>query len=201
MVELDGETEQREVFFQQIRQRIMLPWRPTDLHNHLIILRRRNGKNDEYVEDLRVRRALLQRLLALFTRRGHWRSAHGEEPVHKFYKDFDWRPAGELEELFPDDAVPDGLHFRDMDESQYVTELDCHTFQHWLTEGRHNCEIAQALLHTWINDLQTSAHETLASFFSIPCSSSRLLIRLRMLLRNKRSTCFCWRLSSVSIVL
>ena len=76
--------EQREVPFQQIRQRIMLPWRPTGLHKHLIILRRRNGKKDEYVEDLRVRRALLQRLLALFARRGHWRSAHGEEPAHKF---------------------------------------------------------------------------------------------------------------------
>ena len=66
MVELDAEFEQREVFFQQVRRRIVLPWQPRDLHNHLIILRRRNGKKDDYVEDLRVRRALLQRLLSLY---------------------------------------------------------------------------------------------------------------------------------------
>ena len=44
------------VHFKQIRRRVVLPWRPQDLHNNLIILRRRGGSSDEYVEDLRVRR-------------------------------------------------------------------------------------------------------------------------------------------------
>ena len=61
--------------------------------------------------------------------------------------------------------MPADLHFQDVDEADYITAFTCRTFQNWLTEGRHNCDIAQALVHTWVNDIQTSAHDTLADFF------------------------------------
>ena len=44
--------------FERTRSRAKLPWRPSDLRDVLIILLRCNGKKEEYIEDLRVRKQL-----------------------------------------------------------------------------------------------------------------------------------------------
>ena len=82
-----------------------------------------------------------------------------------YYTDFDLRPEHELEEIFDFDAVPAVLNFQDLDESDWLTESPSSVFQEWLTEGRHNCDVAQALLHTWTHHLQGSASDTLKDFF------------------------------------
>ena len=84
-----SEPEPRQVSFVQVRQRIRLPWRPVDLRNNLIILRRRNGDKDEYVEDLRVRRHFVQGILEILTKLGDWRPDRCCEPLRMFYTDFD----------------------------------------------------------------------------------------------------------------
>ncbi len=141
------------------------PWKPQDLRDHFIVLRRHNARREDYVEDLRVRRNLLRQLLELLTEEGDWRPGHGTEPLHMYYTDFGLRPKHELEEIFDFDAVPAGLNFQDLDESDWLTELSSSVFQEWLTEGRHNCDVAQALLHTWTHHLQGSASDTLKDFF------------------------------------
>ena len=156
---------QEFVEYARVRQRVRLPWKPQDLHDNFIVLRRRNARREEYVEDLRVRRNLLRRILKLLTTERDWRKGHGVEPLHMYYVDFDIRSEHELEDIFPMDDVPSALHFRDLDESDYVTELTRNVFQDWLTEGRHNCDVAQALLHTWTHYLQGSANDTLHDFF------------------------------------
>ena len=62
--------ELRDVTVDQIAERLKLPWKPTSLRDYLIILRRRNASRDDYVEDLRVRRKVIRRLLNLLTKLG-----------------------------------------------------------------------------------------------------------------------------------
>ena len=38
-------------------------------------------------------------------------------------------------------------------------------FIEWLTEGRHDCEVAQALLHTWTRFLKGTPSDTLSDFY------------------------------------
>ena len=110
-IRIASEPEPRQVSFVQVRQRIRLPWRPVDLRNNLIILRRRNGDKDEYVEDLRVRRHFVQGILEILTKLGDWRPDRGCEPLHMFYTDFDIMPDHEFEEVLPLDGVPAGFNF------------------------------------------------------------------------------------------
>ena len=119
-----------------IRQRLVLPWRPEDLRDHFIILRRRNGSKDDYIEDLRVRRNWLKRIMLLLTHRGEeWRPGHPDEALHMFYTEIDLRPETEIEEIFEEDAVPDGLNFQDTLDDERVTELSYPVFDEWLSEG------------------------------------------------------------------
>jgi hypothetical protein len=84
-----------------------------------------------------------------------------------YYTSFDVREEHELDAMFPDDGVPAGLNFQDLDESDYVTELTPAVFQDWLSEGRHNCDLAQAALRVWTYDLRGSANDTLHDFFTL----------------------------------
>ena len=71
------------VTFDRIRQRVLLPWKPEDLRENFIVLRRRIGRTEQYLEkDLRVRRNLLRTILLFLTKRGNWRPGHGEETLH-----------------------------------------------------------------------------------------------------------------------
>ena len=69
-----------------VRQRFRLPWQPKDLHDYLIVFRRQiPNRPGEYIEDLRVRRNLVARLLRLFTRQGTWREHCGIQTMHQYY--------------------------------------------------------------------------------------------------------------------
>ena len=74
----------------QIRQRVVLPWKPSALREYFIVFRRRKHQKEEYVEDLRVRRGLIIRTLKLLSKPGHWRPGQGVQPLHQFYNGFDW---------------------------------------------------------------------------------------------------------------
>ena len=93
--------QQEFVEVERIQQRVKLPWRPEDLREHFIVLRRRLGRSEHYLEeDLRVRRNLLTRILKSLTLRGEWRPCHGEETMHTNYDAFDIRDAHEMETIF-----------------------------------------------------------------------------------------------------
>ena len=81
---------ERTVQRTDVEQRLKLPWTPESLRDHLIILRRRNASRDDYVEDLRVRRDMIKRLLQLITQRGNWKEGKGEEPPHAYNVGFDF---------------------------------------------------------------------------------------------------------------
>ena len=67
--------------------------------------------------------------------------------VAHVYTFFNVREDHTLDAMFPDTGVPAGLNFQDLDESDSVTKLVPVVFQGWLSEGRHNCDLAQAALH------------------------------------------------------
>ena len=48
--------EHRRVQWRDVEQRLKLPWKPESLRDYLIVLRRRDCRREDYVEDLKVRR-------------------------------------------------------------------------------------------------------------------------------------------------
>ena len=118
-----------DVPLERVKQRVLLPWKPEDLRDHLIILRRRNAQREEYIEDLRVRRRMLSRVLLLLTKKGDWRPGHGREALHMYYGDVGLRQTHEIQEVFPEDDVPATLNFRDVDDTEWPHELDLRTFE------------------------------------------------------------------------
>lgn len=158
--------EKELVDIERIHQPVKLPWRPEDLRENFIVLRRRLGRSENYIEkDLRVRWRLLNIILFFLTQRGEWRPGHGEETMHMWYDAFDMRDDHEMETIFPQDAVPPQLNFQDLTEDDLVTELRFATFQDWLMEGKFQCEGAQALLHLWMHDLRGQDSDTLRDLF------------------------------------
>ena len=86
--------------------------------------------------------------------------------MHQYYTGFDVRTDEDIDLLFPEDGVPEGLHFEDVDETENqdaLTELD---FVHWLTEGRHDCEVANTLLQAWTSFFKSSGNDALPDFFA-----------------------------------
>jgi hypothetical protein len=150
---------------ERVERRVTLPWKPRDLSDHLIVFRRRRGRARDYVEDLRVRRALVTRILLLLTERGEWRPGRGVEARHMYYSSFDWLSPEQLEQLLPEDGVPEDLNFQDIDEALPTGGLTRALFVDWLQEGRHDCPVAQALLNAWATRLQGAANESLEDFF------------------------------------
>ena len=51
-----------QIPYQRVRQRVVLPWKPREIREHFVVLRRRNARREDYVEDLQVRRSLLGRI-------------------------------------------------------------------------------------------------------------------------------------------
>ena len=56
------------VHITDIEERLKLPWQPASLRDHLFVLRRRNASRDDYIEDLRVRRNIIRRLMHRLTK-------------------------------------------------------------------------------------------------------------------------------------
>ena len=119
----------------QIRRRVVLPWKPSDLRDYLAIFRRRNASKDEYVEDLRTRRAFIKSLLQILTALERWRADENPGPMHQYYTGFDVRTDEDIGLLFPEDGVHEGLHFEDVDETENQDALTELEFVHWLTDG------------------------------------------------------------------
>ena len=166
MADIDGEDVPRFVHCNEITQRVKLPWKPADLHDYFITFRRRDAEKDDYIEDLRVRRNFITGILKLLTLKGNWRPHQGEEPLHKWYTGFEWLSDAEIEECFPLDDVPEGLHIESLDETEATNvAMNVDIFTLWLNEGRHDCEVAPTLLHLWIHTLAASKHDTLYDFF------------------------------------
>ena len=165
LVRVGDEPEPRHVNQRDVQSRMRLPWKPVDLQHSLIVLRRRRGVSDEYVEDLRVRRNFVVALLRCLTRLGHWRQHRGEEPMHAYYTEFDWLPEEEIEEILPEDGMPASLVVHDLAHEEDAPVLTRALFQEWLWEGRHDCDVAVSLLRFWATAVRGSSHDTVADYF------------------------------------
>ena len=72
----------------------------------------------------------------------------------------------DIDLLFPEDDIPEGLHFEDVDETEKQDTLTQLEFVHWLTEGRHDCEVAYTLLQAWTSFFKSSGNDALPDFFA-----------------------------------
>ena len=119
---------------------------------------------DEYIEDLRTRRVFIQNLMQLLTAEATWRSDEDPGPMHQYYTGFDILSTTQIEEVFPEDDVPEGLHFEDVDETDSSEAFTETQFVQWLTEGRFDCDVAQTLLHTWTRFMKGTPNDVLSDF-------------------------------------
>ena len=81
----EDEFDYRIVTLDSIEQRVQVPWKPRDLADNLVVFRRRIGRTEEYIEDLRVRRNFVRRVLTLLTTKGFYRPDQGEQSRHMYY--------------------------------------------------------------------------------------------------------------------
>ena len=129
-----NETEKRTVPLKDVEQRVQVPWKPRDLAENFIVFRRRLGRTEAYVEDLRVRKNFVRRVLTLLMERGFYRPDQGEQCRHMYYSTCDLAESN-IEDLLEDD-VPGDLHFRDIDEQLPTGNVARQMFTDWLTFGR-----------------------------------------------------------------
>ena len=155
--------ERRVVALEDVEQRVQVPWKPRDLADNFIVFRRRIGRSDEYIEDLRVRKNFVRRILDLLMEPGFYRPDQGEQCRHMYYSSCD-RVESNIEEL-PEDGVPTDLHFRDLDEQLPSGNVSKQMFVDWLPLGRHDCAVARALGYAWTEKLKGSGNETIGEFF------------------------------------
>ena len=150
-----------------VSKRVVLPWRPEDLRDNLLIFRRRRGREEDYVDDLKVRRVLVQRLLRLLTLQGTWREHQGVEPLHRYYTCCEYWDDTAIEEMFPElEGVPAGLNIQDAPENPALHVVSETQVVDWLKEGKHDCELAQLLLNLWVETRSVVTHgATLQAFF------------------------------------
>ena len=71
-----------------------------------------------------------------------------------YYTEFDWLDEEELATVLPEDGVPESLHIEDLDDEPHVSGMTKQEFQDWIWEGRHDCEVAQAMLRMWLGVLR-----------------------------------------------
>ena len=94
--------------------------------------------------------------------------------MHMYYTGFDWLSDTEIDAIFPEEeAVPRDLRFHDWDEGAEQRALSVHDFSDWLVHGRHELEIAQALLGTWTTSLRGADCSSLGDFFERIVEDSR----------------------------
>ena len=166
LVEFHDGGEALEIQTSCISRRVQLPWKPADLRDYLIIFRRRNAGKDEYIEDLKVRRAFVENLLQIFTRLDAWRPDEPIGPMHQYYTGFDLLQSDVISDFLPENDVPEGLHFQDFDagdsDDRRITRME---FTEWLQEGKNDCNVAQCLLVAWTRFLAKSDNESLSDLF------------------------------------
>ena len=146
---------------------MQVPWKPRDLADNFIVFRRRLGRTETYVEDLRVRKNFVRRVLTLLMERGFYRPGQGEQCRHMYYSTCDLAESN-IEEL-PEDDVPGDLHFRDIDEQLPTGNVTRQMFTDWLTFGRHDCDVARSLGYAWTEHLKGTDEETPGDFFDRLC--------------------------------
>jgi len=164
-VEIADHKQLIRVAASKIRSRLRLPWKPRDLQHALIVLRRRSGNKTEFVEDLRVRRPFVVALLRALSERGQWREHRDVEPMHMYYTEFDWLTQEEIEEVLPENDLPDTLVIQDLTNKDEPTGLTCSVFQEWLHEGKQDCDTAKTMLRFWHSARQGSINDATADLF------------------------------------
>ena len=153
------ETQCRVVGLKDIEQRVQVPWKPRDLADNFVVFRRRLGRTEEYIEDLRVRKNFVRRILDLLMEPGLYRPDQGAECRHMYYSTCD-RVESNIEDL-PEDGVPPDLHFRDIDDKLPTGNVTKQMFVDWLSLGRHDCDVARSLGYAWTETLKGHGEETL----------------------------------------
>eukprot|EP00972_Heterocapsa_arctica_P099485 14679775-Heterocapsa_arctica.AAC.1 len=77
--------------------------------------------------------------------------------MHMYYTEFDWLPLNEIDAVLPEDGLPESLVIHDIDDTEASSSLTRAVFQDWIWEGRHDCNVAKALLTLWTRTLQPRA--------------------------------------------
>ena len=102
--------------------------------------------------------------MQLLTIEAQWRHDEDAGPMHQYFTGFEMLSTEEIEESFPEDDVPDGLHFEDVDDQESPDSFTEQHFVEWLTEGRHDCEVAQTLLQAWTRFMKGTGNDALPDF-------------------------------------
>ena len=82
-----------------------------------------------------------------------------------YYTEFDWLSDEDIEEILPEDGLPSSLHIDDLDDEDDGPALTKNVFQDWIWEGRHDCDVAAAVLRMWVGALRGSGNDAIADFF------------------------------------
>ena len=85
--------------------------------------------------------------------------------MHMYYTEFDWLPDSEIENVLPEDGLPEGLHIEDYDDTLAAASFTKTEFHDWIWEGRHDCDVAVSLLRFWATAVRGSSHDTIADYF------------------------------------
>ena len=82
-----------------------------------------------------------------------------------YYTEFDWLTQDDIEEALPEDGLPPSLVVQELENERELTGLTRPVFQDWLREGRHDCEMALAVLRYWNFGQRGGSHDTEADLF------------------------------------
>ena len=134
------------------------------MRNHLIVFRRKELNKDTYVEDLKVRRNMISRILLLLTKKGCRGEGHEHEPLHQYYTAFEW--CQDNLDALPEEDVPEDLHFENLNEDPKHNILNEDEFVTWLTEGRFDLELSQLLSNQWLHNAAAKNSDSLHDYFA-----------------------------------
>ena len=107
----------------------------------------------------------MSRILALLTTKGCRGIGHENATLHQYYNDFEW--SQENLDALPEDDVPEDLHIKEYDEEINEDQLKEDDFIAWLTEGRHELEVARLLCNHWLQKAAAKGSDTFYDFFHI----------------------------------
>ena len=85
--------------------------------------------------------------------------------MHKYYTGFDWLDDSTIDELLPENGIPDTLQIEDLADDGMAAGFSRTDFCDWLWEGRHDCDVAFAVLRLWTSTLRGSGNATLDELF------------------------------------
>ena len=112
-----------------------------------------------------MRKNFVLALLRCLSELGYWRENCGREPMHKYYTGFDWLDDTTIDELLPESGIPTTLKIEDLEDEDTNTGFSRTDFCDWLWEGRHDCDVAFAVLRLWTSTLRGSGNATLDELF------------------------------------